>query len=216
FAHASPMIKDSQAEQGWTSDMQVQYQCDVGYKGDPYAECGSDGIWKFAHDSCQLIGCGALETFLTKSASEGWFKDWRDVMRMTEQHDLTSSHAGEVVSFSCEPGYHGAPVAVCHEGGEWFMTDECVPFETTSGCRCQAKWVLCDGWLQTGCKEWYGCKAASSASPESYDWCEVEAGSCPSHARDLFGSEPPWDYCVNDNFNIAWKPMDVPDRGDST
>eukprot|EP00439_Symbiodinium_sp_Y106_P021733 s2781_g2.t1 len=207
--HASPVIVEQEAKKGWTTGMTVKYSCDRGYSGQAFATCGNDGAWKFdASQRCSLVGCGALETFLQSfhwGASDGW----REAMSMTGEHDLDRSYVGETVHFTCSPGYRGRPVALCHEGGRWKMSDACEPFQTSLKCHCKPRWVQCDGWLGTDCKEWYGCKT----STDSYDWCEVDAQSCPPEAHDFWGAEPAWDYCVNDNFNIHWEPKAVADRG---
>ncbi|CAE7318589.1 SVEP1 [Symbiodinium natans] len=167
--HAIPVIEEQQAKKGWTTGMTVRYSCDRGYAGQAFATCGNDGAWKFdASQRCSLVGCGALEEFL-QSFDWGDSDDWREAMTMTGSHDLDRSYVGETVHFTCSPGYRGRPVALCHEGGRWSMSDGCEQFQTSLKCRCKPHWVRCDGWLGTDCKEWYGCKA----NTEAYDWCEA-------------------------------------------
>eukprot|EP00933_Yihiella_yeosuensis_P031362 TRINITY_DN24926_c0_g1_i2.p1 TRINITY_DN24926_c0_g1~~TRINITY_DN24926_c0_g1_i2.p1 ORF type:complete len:523 (+),score=79.21 TRINITY_DN24926_c0_g1_i2:78-1571(+) len=213
LSHSVPEISDEQALQGWTSGMRVSYKCDAGFKGQPFAECGTDGYWVFPHASpkCQLIGCGALEAYLQGTVTGDWWTNWRNFMNMTGEHDLKSgSHAGEMIHFTCMAGLRGRPVATCQAGGQWLVTDQCKPFKTSLGCRCRPKWVHCTGWLDTDCKEWYGCKPAGV---DPYSWCEVEEGSCPWSSYGILGSEPTWDYCVQDNFGISWNPAHVPAKG---
>lgn len=195
----------------YTSGMTVEYQCDLGYSGRPSATCGPDGQWQFMGDErCSLIGCGSLQTFLQSSRKTGFSTGWQETMTMTGTHDLDRSYVGETVRFTCSPGYWGRPVALCHEGGQWEITDPCMAFETSSKCSCKARWVHCGNqFLQTDCKEYYGCAYGN----EAYTWCEVDPGSCPEEARDPLGIRPAWDYCVNDNFDIDWHPKHVADKG---
>ncbi|CAJ1394087.1 unnamed protein product [Effrenium voratum] len=210
--HADPQIDDRQARQnGFTSGMTLKYKCERGYKGQPSAVCGNDGNWVVYEDNrCQLIGCGSLQTFLQQSVQTSKAEPWQASMAMVEKHDLDRSFVGEVVHFRCLPGYWGRPVAACHEGGHWDITDVCVKFETSSRCACKPRWEHCGGWLQTDCKDdYFGCSFAG----KSYSWCEVDPGSCPEEALGLLGMEPAWDYCVSDNFGINWRPRQVADRG---
>ena len=190
--------------------MTVEYQCARGYAGRPSATCGPDGNWKFVGDErCSLIGCGSLQIFLQHRLTwkDGHSVGWQETMTMTGSHDLDRSYMGETVHFTCSSGYWGRPVALCHDGG-WEISDPCVAFETSSKCHCKARWVHCKGFLLTDCKEYFGCALGS----ESYTWCEVDPGSCPEEARDPFGLQPAWDYCVNDNFDIKWRPKQVADK----
>eukprot|EP00435_Cladocopium_sp_Y103_P060074 s101_g21.t2 len=195
----------------YTSGMTVKYQCDRGYSGRPSATCGPDGQWQFVGDErCSLIGCGSLQTFLQSARKTGASSGWQETMTMTGTHDLDRSYVGETVRFTCSPGYWGRPVALCHEGGQWEITDPCMAFETSSQCSCKPRWVHCGNqFLQTDCKEFYGC----AFGDEAYTWCEIDQDSCPETARDPLGIRPTWDYCVNDNFDIDWHPKPVADKG---
>ncbi|CAK8998613.1 unnamed protein product [Durusdinium trenchii] len=209
--HADYIIKNNEAKKGWTSGMMVEYQCERGYDGRPSATCGPDGNWKIEGDeSCSLIGCGSLETFLqSKHLLSHGHGGWQDTMTMTGAHDLDRSYVGEAVRFTCSPGYWGRPVALCHEGGQWEIDDPCMPFQTSMNCSCKPHWVHCAGLLQTDCQEYYGCAAPAASAA----WCEVDHASCPRGAADPLGLQPSWDYCVNDNFDIDWHPRHVADRG---
>lgn len=202
--------EDPNGPQTWTEGMVVHYTCDTGFRGAPEMQCGTDGHWKPSPASrpCEMIGCGALKWFLLSRVGQSW----RDVMSIDEGANPNESYDGEVVHFRCAHGYRGNPLARCVKGhnnsGSWTLTDKCGPFKTVSGCSCKKAWALCIGWFGSDCEEVYGC-ASDTSAPSS--WCKVEGGSCPSSARN-FGIDPPWDYCVDDNFNITWTPKPIPNR----
>jgi len=204
--HAVPQIDTYRAEKGWTSGMRVNYQCDDGYQGTPYAECVT-GVWQ-KHEGCTIIGCGALQSYLGKAFNGGW----QHIMYMDENWPpvkLTSSYAGEEARFTCRPGYRGKPIYRCN-GGQWSVTDACEEFATPLLCTCKTSWPFCAGWFGTQCSEQHGCSATAG---QQYAWCEVVPGSCPASALGFLHSEPTWDFCVADNLNISWPKNQISNQG---
>jgi len=204
--HAVPQIDTYRAEKGWTSGMRVNYQCDDGYQGTPYAECVT-GVWQ-KHEGCTIIGCGALQSYLGKAFNGGW----QHIMYMDENWPpvkLTSSYAGEEARFTCRPGYRGKPIYRCNVG-QWSVTDACEEFATPLLCTCKTSWPFCAGWFGTQCSEQHGFSATAG---QQYAWCEVVPGSCPASALGFLHSEPTWDFCVADNLNISWPKNQISNQG---
>jgi hypothetical protein len=204
--HSTPSFNLTRAQQGWTVGMQVVYKCELGYGGEPIADCtlsGDAGSWTFrGAEKCIDDGCGSLEDYLTKKN-----KNWREVMEVAERINMTSSDYGDVVFFRCRPGYGGKPLATC-SNGTWRMTAACTPFPTSRGCRCKTDWTFCKGsWFGTGCQRWHGCTVRTL--DDSYGWCEVQEGSCQQ------GSTPAWDYCAEGSNDARWAPEYVPNIGPS-
>merc|ERR1712100_186484 len=57
-AHGIAQIDVDQAKRGWPVGARVTYWCDAGYGGDPVAQCGADGQWKFGKaNQCAYLGC---------------------------------------------------------------------------------------------------------------------------------------------------------------
>jgi len=189
IAHSNPSFNVNKAGQGWTVGMHVRYRCEVGYGGNPIAECAADGRWTFGDtDKCVDYGCGQLDDFLTTSNP-----NWADTMRISDAINVTESDYGDVVFFKCLPGYGGRPLATCTTG-KWHMTDTCSPFSTSLGCTCKTEWTHCSGMMGSDCLRWHGC--TTRALGENYGWCEVKDGSCPSGSGTLWGQSASWDYCA--------------------
>ncbi|CAK0793721.1 unnamed protein product, partial [Prorocentrum cordatum] len=217
--NAEPITDSAAKAKGWTVGTSVDYQCNEGYRGAPHAVCKDDKQWHVElKDQCQIIGCGALETYLTKL--EG--THWQRMMSMDSPYNLTTSKVGDAVQFTCRPGYRGQPLVNCRsgqrQGGLWDIRDRCGAFITVLGCRCEASWVDCRDWFGRRCQRWHGCARTNG---QTYTWCRVKPGSCPAAARNPFsfgnvfqiGAEPQWDTCSPDNFNISWPPEPVLDVG---
>lgn len=204
--HATPLLPapEDLTKHQWAVGMRVAYRCDPGYRGLPVAECGQDGYWQLhAKTSCQYTGCGKLSDFLVTKLG----KSWSRVLREDRTYNVTPDGFQDVVSFACQPGLTGMPLATCLQGN-WSLTGSCNKIETSSGCKCRTDWASCQGWFRETCQAWHGCDVRST---HSYGWCQVVPKSCPVSARGLLGY-PSWDYCSDGNSNVTWPHEDLPGR----
>jgi len=206
--HATPLLPTpgEMRLHHWAVGMRVAYRCDPGYRGRPLAECGRDGYWQLDQStSCVYNGCGPLATFLSSRFGRGW----PEVVQEDRVYNVTPDGFRDVVTLSCRSGLTGRPLVTCMRGN-WSLTGACGQAATSSGCRCKAKWALCQGWLRRECQAWYGCDVRAS---HSYGWCRVDPSSCPPSSRGVWGSAPSWDYCTDGGPNATWPREELPTGG---
>eukprot|EP00392_Amoebophrya_sp_AT5.2_P006256 g6266.t1 len=177
----------------WNAGEVVHYVCAPGYTGGVQARCSVSGAFT-VEGQCDLVGCGLEYHRSVHNGACGGACSDRSIRFLIS---IAAAVGWERITFECELGYTGSPVAECRNDGQWDVQDTCRLFTSTLGCQCEPEWASCDDWLLgANCFLNYGCKHAG----HSYQWCEVDPASCPgSAAMHLFGFQlyPKWDYCVD-------------------
>lgn len=124
----------------------------------------------------------------------------------------TGSLYSDIAFFACLPGFYGDPIVLCMNL-QWHLQGACDNVPTSLGCKCKQNWTLCEGWLGTNCRSWHGCAIRKSSA---FEYCEVEASSCPPSASGGPFGPPEWDYCAEgDARRLDFDSVALPAKGPS-
>lgn len=113
----------------WHSGVNVTYDCNPCFSGEPVMTCDLTGVWVRSAGSkdCRQVGCGPAPE-VAKAVPE---------LRMPNNMKDLCWTSGMNLTYQCRPGYDGLPLAMCTDSGRWQMLagSEC----RSMGCGSLAK-----------------------------------------------------------------------------